>query len=160
MVIDNINSRNIAHACKQLQELDAWVQLEWDRLYPAFPNPTIVQTFRGENVQKVLFMQGRKSLAEVNLARQEIGMPRILAVDNKIITKLSGGSKHNTYPSKAIDYLFIEGRTILSAKNSEKYYELLNEIAKKFNPSIRWGGDWNADGKKNEKFIDMPHFEI
>ncbi len=33
--------------------------------------------------------------------------------------------------------------------------------AKELNVTIRWGGDWNGNGKsEDERFYDSPHFEL
>ncbi len=35
------------------------------------------------------------------------------------------------------------------------------QAAKELNVTIRWGGDWNENGKsEDEKFYDGPHFEL
>jgi len=69
-------------------------------------------------------------------------------------------SKHNAIPSKAIDlapypidwhdiprFAFLAG--------------VISTIAAQENIKIRWGGDWDQDGfTKDERFLDMPHFEL
>ena len=49
--------------------------------------------------------------------------------------------------------------------NNPKPFELVSQAmftaAKELNIKIRWGGDWNENGKSNdEKFYDGPHFEL
>jgi peptidoglycan L-alanyl-D-glutamate endopeptidase CwlK len=37
----------------------------------------------------------------------------------------------------------------------------IERIAEGMNIPIRWGGDWDQDGRTaDEKFIDMPHLEL
>lgn len=69
-------------------------------------------------------------------------------------------SKHNFMPSKAVDL----APTPLDWNNKAAFVALatlmINE-AKKQDVLIRWGGDWDLDGDwKDEKFLDMPHFEL
>jgi peptidoglycan L-alanyl-D-glutamate endopeptidase CwlK len=32
--------------------------------------------------------------------------------------------------------------------------------ARKLGIKIRWGGDWDGNGKQDDKFLDFVHFEI
>ncbi len=69
-------------------------------------------------------------------------------------------SKHNSYPSKAMD--LIPWPT--GYKDVEKMKDLAKHvllIAEQQGVKLRWGGDWNMNGRTDdEKFIDLPHFEI
>jgi peptidoglycan LD-endopeptidase CwlK len=44
--------------------------------------------------------------------------------------------------------------------------KVMFESAKQLGVPLRWGGDWDGDGKsrnqgdKDEKFIDLPHYEL
>jgi len=73
----------------------------------------------------------------------------------------AGKSKHNTFPSKAVDiapypidwndlnrFVYLAG--IIEAVSFELGYK------------IRWGGNWDMDGKiiNDQSFDDLPHFEI
>jgi hypothetical protein len=69
-------------------------------------------------------------------------------------------SKHNKSPSQAVDIAPFPidwndiGRFVHLA-------DIVLDEAKKLNIKIRWGGDWNRNGKwSDEKFLDLPHFEI
>ena len=69
-------------------------------------------------------------------------------------------SKHNSLPSKAVDVVPypIDWNDIKRFHDFGKY---VLKIAKAMDINIRWGGDWDMDGEtKDEKFIDLPHFEI
>ena len=49
--------------------------------------------------------------------------------------------------------------------NNRKPFEQVSQAmfaaAKELNIPIRWGGDWNENGKStDEKFYDGPHFEL
>lgn len=80
-------------------------------------------------------------------------------------------SKHNQYPSMAIDsgpyhvqlgntdwkdelaFAVFAGHVMCTAR---KLYQ-----EKKITHLIRWGGDWDMDGRsRDERFIDLPHFEL
>ena len=49
-------------------------------------------------------------------------------------------------------------------KNTGRFYYMggmLRGIAKQLNIKVRWGGDWDSDGKiKDQKFNDLVHIEI
>lgn len=68
-----------------------------------------------------------------------------------IVTHLDGYkklSKHNIFPSKAIDvYVHFAGKAVWD----HQFYKPLDFISKKY--GLEWGGNW-------EKFKDMPHLEI
>jgi len=75
-------------------------------------------------------------------------------------------SRHNTYPSRAVDlapypinwsdhpsFALLAGYVMATAER------LL--IEGKISHRLRWGGDWNTNGKtKDHKFSDFPHFEL
>lgn len=157
----NLNSRNIADCVPELQEVDAWVKLEWDKRYPSDPNPVLVQTYRASAIQEVFYMQGRTDIDTLNSRRKELGLIALSVSDNKVITKKKDGGKHNCFPSEAVDYLFIEGRRILTDRESRPFFFKLHDLIKEKFPSVTWGADWNNDGKtEDEIFIDMPHFQV
>ena len=69
-------------------------------------------------------------------------------------------SKHNKTPSLAfdaapypIDWNDIDRFKLMA--------QTILESAEELGISVRWGGDWNMNGRTDdEKFIDMPHFEL
>lgn len=69
-------------------------------------------------------------------------------------------SKHNRRPSLAVDIVPFP----IDWSNRERFYFLagvIKGIAKKEGISIRWGGDWNSNGKfEDQTFHDLPHFEL
>lgn len=95
----------------------------------------VIQGHRGEEEQNLYFNSG-KSKAKF------------------------GESKHNTYPSKAVDVVPYP----VDWNDTKRFCLLAGVIlatAKELNINIRWGGDWNQDGKlKDNKFNDLPHFEL
>jgi peptidoglycan LD-endopeptidase CwlK len=64
----------------------------------------------------------------------------------------AGQSKHNRYPSKAVDIAPypIDWNDKTRFKDLA---ELMKEVAKEKQIKIVWGGDWKS-------IIDMPHFEL
>jgi len=70
-----------------------------------------------------------------------------------------GESAHNYSPAIAFDFV-----TYPLTWNEEKYKPIAKAIlaaAKKLNVPIRWGADWDMDGKwSDEKFLDWGHFEL
>ena len=69
-------------------------------------------------------------------------------------------SKHNTLPSVAVDVAPYP----VDWKDTARFARLagyLERIAQEQGVRIRWGGDWDMDGRTNdERFIDMPHIEL
>lgn len=67
------------------------------------------------------------------------------------------GSKHNLYPSYAIDLApRFEEKPFIRWEDIEAFKRLgavVKEVAKEMGLSISWGGDW-------ERFKDYPHFEL
>ena len=71
-----------------------------------------------------------------------------------------GQSKHNAYPSKAVDVA-----PYPIDWNDREYFAhfagYVKATADRLGLNIRWGGDWDRDGKStDESFSDMPHFEL
>ena len=95
----------------------------------------ILSGYRGEEEQNRLFAEGASKVMFPN-------------------------SKHNKYPSKAVDwapypidwkdtgrFIFVAGR--------------ITQLAAQLNIRIRWGGDWNMNGRQtDEHFRDIGHIEI
>jgi len=96
---------------------------------------SVLEGFRTEEIQNNYYDQGKSKL------------------------KFPQG-KHNKFPSLAID--------VAPYPIDWNDIERFNEFARfvqgialgKFGIRLRWGGDWNGDFKKNESFIDCPHFEL
>lgn len=76
-------------------------------------------------------------------------------------------SKHNKIPSLAIDIVPLEkvdGKEFIDWNDRERMTLIaglmLNEAYHQ-GINLRWGGDWNGDySVKDNKFDDLPHFEI
>lgn len=80
-------------------------------------------------------------------------------------------STHNIYPSMAVDAgpYFIEilntdwNDKIAFARFAGRVEQIADQLlteGKVFH-SIRWGGDWDMDGRSvDHKFLDLPHFEL
>jgi peptidoglycan L-alanyl-D-glutamate endopeptidase CwlK len=96
---------------------------------------TILQTHRGEKEQNKYYKQGKSKLKYPE-------------------------SKHNQYPSKAVD---IAPYPIDWNDRKRFYYlaGLIKGVADNNGIKIRWGGDWDSDGKFDDQtFDDLPHFEV
>lgn len=70
-----------------------------------------------------------------------------------------GESAHNYSPAIAFDFV-----PYPLTWNEEKFKPIAKAIlaaAKKLNVPIRWGADWDMDGKwSDENFLDWGHFEL
>lgn len=69
-------------------------------------------------------------------------------------------SKHNKLPSLAVDVI---RRPIDWAdwRGQIAFAKEFLQIAEKIGVKVRWGGDWNSNGRSDdEKFLDLVHFEL
>jgi peptidoglycan L-alanyl-D-glutamate endopeptidase CwlK len=75
-------------------------------------------------------------------------------------------SKHNAYPSMAIDVIPypVAWHDLKRMHYFAGYVKATAEQLKKdqlISHDIRWGGDWDSDTEVNDQtFIDLPHFEL
>ena len=74
-----------------------------------------------------------------------------------------GESKHNCYPSKAVDV--VPWPFSSSDWQDSGYFAhmagYIKAVADELGIRIRWGGDWDMDRRTNdESFRDLPHFEL
>lgn len=72
-----------------------------------------------------------------------------------------GQSAHNWAPAIALDVC----PKPIDWKDTRPFVTLAKEIvlplAREMKIPIRWGGDWNMNGKtEDERFVDMPHYEL
>jgi peptidoglycan L-alanyl-D-glutamate endopeptidase CwlK len=69
-------------------------------------------------------------------------------------------SKHNQMPSNAVDVVPYP----IDWLDLNRFYHFAGFVqatAKAMGIKVRWGGDWDGDLIfKNEKFKDLPHFEL
>ena len=69
-------------------------------------------------------------------------------------------SKHNTYPSKAVD----AAPWPINWKDTRRFDFFAGYVqatADRLGIKIRWGGDFTNDGNlQNDSFIDQDHFEL
>lgn len=69
-------------------------------------------------------------------------------------------SKHNTYPSIAIDlapYPIDWNDSLAFARLAG----IMGAAAESHGILLRWGGDWDSDGESNDQsFMDIGHFEL
>lgn len=71
-----------------------------------------------------------------------------------------GQSKHNVYPSMAVDLAPYP----IDWQDKERFRYLggiMVGLAYKMAIPLRWGGDWDGDGVfVDQSLIDLPHFEL
>ena len=69
-------------------------------------------------------------------------------------------SKHNAYPSKAVDVVPFP----IDWQDTSRFYHFAGFVlatAIKLGIKVRFGGDWNGDLQfRDEKFKDLPHWEL
>ena len=69
-------------------------------------------------------------------------------------------SKHNAIPSRAVDLAPYPVNWSDTAR-FESMAGLVLATAKRLGVKVRWGADWNMNGKtEDERFRDWPHFEL
>lgn len=101
---------------------------------------TILEGHRGKDLQNLYYEQGKSKLK----------YPQ---------------SKHNTYPSKAVDIApWFSEKPHIRWNNREQFVYMagiIKGIASNMGYKIRWGGDWDSDNDlQDQTFFDLPHFEI
>lgn len=73
-------------------------------------------------------------------------------------------SKHNAFPSLAVDLAPCYPAPVGIPWDDSKAFILFGGfvlgVASQLGIPLIWGGDWNRDRRFNEKFVDMPHFEL
>lgn len=71
-----------------------------------------------------------------------------------------GQSAHNYVPAIAMD-LFPAPYDWDNTKSFSDLAAIIMRIAKQQGTPLRWGGDWDMDGKQNHTgLVDLPHFEL
>lgn len=109
-------------------------------------------TYRSQAEQNCLWLQGRKSLRDVNAARQALGLPTITEAQNVKVT-WRAVSVHTS--REAVDYYILrDGRADWDVKvdvneNDIPDWEEFGRIARAC--GLEWGGDWPRP--------DRPHVE-
>lgn len=121
---------------------------------------TVTCGYRDPKEQMRLFMIGRELKGEGPNAVW------VVTDQKKIVTKCDGTkikSKHNKKPAEAID-MAPNGRNGKPLWAETKAFVSLSKIvleeAKKLGIKIRWGGDFNGNEKADDKFVDIPHYEL
>ena len=75
--------------------------------------------------------------------------------------KSAGESKHNYFPSLAIDLMPSPTTKWDDIETFKRFGEFIIGVAAGLDILIRWGGDWDMDGKTNDqKFNDYVYFEL
>jgi hypothetical protein len=77
-------------------------------------------------------------------------------------------SRHNSMPSRAVDLAPLKNGAIdwNDAAAFIAFGRLVLATAAELGVTLRWGGDWDGDGKtrhdgdRDERFVDLPHFEL
>jgi len=109
-------------------------------------------TYRSQAEQNVLWLQGRKSLRDVNAARQALGLPAITEAQNVRVTWRTV-SVHTS--REAVDYYILrDGRADWDLKvdvnqNDIPDWEEFGRIA--WACGLEWGGTWDRP--------DRPHVQ-
>ena len=118
----------------------------------------VVSGYRSVAEQNALFAQGRQPLDKVNALRKKLGWKELGDYENRFaVTMAKGGeSPHNHHC--AVDLVAQVGRAV--QWDNLKFYELMGKHAMIRKADIVWGGDWNMNGKPDERFYDKPHLEL
>lgn len=116
-----------------------------------------------EDLKKIMLEAKERSLIDFDISsgHRSVGEQNILFNEGK--SKLNGTthkSKHNYYPSLAVDIYAYNGRCTDYSRDKMFYLsELIKECADdlmeahEIDHHIVWGGDWSD-------FIDMPHYQL
>lgn len=115
---------------------------EFATTYPMLAQPFLTQTFRNDEDQEILYMMSRNG-------KDDDGDGKIDESDEWRSNARPGESKHNVYPSNALDVAFKQPSGRLDWSN-----DLFDKLAAIM---IRRGAKWGGNFKKNK---DRPHFEL
>jgi hypothetical protein len=142
---DFYESRNIKEAVKALQDAYPEIVGYYERKNPGL-TLNLSCVYRTPERQFELFKQGRSNKGTLAQPDWQVIEPA------KIVTNCDGFikiSKHNEYPSKALDFFVVDNKT-KKAIWIREFYKDIGPIAKTC--GLVWGGDWAMD--------DYPHVEI
>lgn len=105
----------------------------------------VLEGHRGEEAQEIAFKNGKSKLHWPH-------------------------GKHNSMPSQAVDVSPYDPELKVDWKDIQRFHFFAGFVLGiaqrlkdegKMTKSIRWGGDWDTDYQvKDEKFRDLPHFEL
>ena len=116
-------------------------------------NLTITQTLRSMELQDAYYSQGREELEIVNLKRKKVGLEKLTAKENVIVTNAKAGSSPHNY-GLAWDFVpIVNGK---ADYDNLELFKKCGEIAKKISFEgyyLEWGGDF-------KKIIDRPHIQL
>lgn len=138
-------TRNIMDAVPALRK--AWKESleEWKAKYPNEPEPFLTCVYRSNQEQEELFMMNKNG-------KDDDGDGKIDEADEWRTNARAGQSKHNSFPSQAIDIAFRIDKKLGGPYARFDLFAKFAEIIK--SKGVKWGGDWN------KKILDPPHFEI
>ncbi len=126
---------NIEQLCSPLQRLlDAYADMA-----PSNMDLTIIDSYRDEDTQNQAYDSGKSSVRYPN-------------------------SKHNSRPSQAFDFIPSPFNGRKDWSDGYRFARIAGGLflaahIKKIH--IRWGGDWDQDGKSNDQsFMDLGHIEL
>lgn len=121
---------------------------------------------RSDNMQIALYAQGRKDLIVVNALRKKAGTYPLVEKENSYtVTDCDGVNNKSMHQlGMAVDIVPMEnGRPIWPALTDKRWRIIANAMQAQ---GIRWGGDWNGDGRTrsdgdmSETRVDYPHYEM
>jgi peptidoglycan L-alanyl-D-glutamate endopeptidase CwlK len=114
---------------------------------------TVIYGHRTPEEQLELFKNGRAL----------INGSWVITERDKVVTNCDGyskKSKHNYYPSKAVDVMPYP----ISWKDTDRMYMFVGfvrGIAQCMGIKVRFGADWDGDTQvKDQSLHDLPHFEL
>lgn len=168
------NSINDLHPDLALCYAEA--KADWKRDYPEGPWPELNETARSKAVQDAYFSRTRQPVAEVQRLYKLAGLYDIGAKEaGQWATNAQfGQSAHNAAPDEYSDAGDVRFRLYVGGKPTNitwesKYFTAFGGYmlkaasrllaAKRISDKIVWGGDWNSNGKADDRNPDLPHFE-
>jgi hypothetical protein len=143
-------SRSLNDAHPRLAKAYLLSKAEFERIYPHY-TVIVTETHRSNEEQDRLY---RRPFDKID----NDGDGLVDEKDEKVTNARAGQSKHNAYPSLAIDVAFknnVTGKLAWSNALFKTFYKFM-KIA---DTGIRWGGHISIGGHFS-KMNDAPHFEI
>lgn len=180
MALDN----SIDHLEDDLAAVYKEAKANWKRDHPAGPWPELNETLRNEAVQTAYYARSRKPVAEVQRLYKAAGLYAIGAKEaaqwntnaqygQSAHNARKGSNKARAFDMRMRKLLLQGGQYVVSQEiiwddNAlyEKFAAYMLAAAKmllaagKIKRAVTWGGDFNGNGKHDDKCCDMPHYEL
>ena len=113
-------------------------------------------------IAEVLMGMQLLNVGVVYTHRDEVTQNKLFEAVPQVTTVKFPNSKHNAFPSNAIDFqIYINGKPTWERVHYIYLAGIVMAIAYDLKKKVRWGGNWDMDSEimTDQKFQDLMHFE-